>query len=300
MKLPALSAFRYFDAAAQTESFVRAAEHLNVTHGAVSRQVRLLEASLGVQLFERRNRAIFLTPAGRALHDTTLSVFEQLQASVQRLQQQAREDVLVLSCEPTIAMKWLIPRLPAFHAAHPDIQLHLVAAGGPVDFARSGVDLALRRDDFHWDAHLHSLKICDEAMGPVCRPDLALPAHGLAGQRLLHSATRPQAWKQWLRLSRQSAEGCSRADYEHFYLCIQAALAGLGVALASRLMVLDELDSGQLSAPHGFIADGSAYYLLGTRPFEAGSPGRRFADWVIGASGGQNEEPALRSPPQVR
>ncbi|WP_243667289.1 LysR substrate-binding domain-containing protein [Pseudomonas brassicae] len=300
MKLPALAAFRYFDVAAQTESFVRAAERLNVTHGAVSRQVRLLEESLGVQLFERRNRAIFLTPAGRALHDTTVSVFEQLQASVQRLQQQAREDVLVLSCEPTIAMKWLIPRLPAFHAAHPDIQLHLVAAGGPLDFARSNVDLALRRDDFHWDASLHSLKICDEAVGPVCRPDLALPAQGLAGQRLLHSATRPEAWQQWLRLSGQSAEGSPRADYEHFYLCIQAALAGLGVALASRLMVQDELASGQLCAPHGFTADGSAYYLLSTRPFEPGAPGTRFADWVIGASAAQNDDPTLRSPPQVR
>jgi DNA-binding transcriptional LysR family regulator len=75
--------------------------------------------------------------------------------------------VLVLSCEPTIAMRWLIPRLPRFHAAHPDLQLHLVAAGGPVDFARSGVDLAIRRDDFHWDRQLHSQKICDEWIGPV-------------------------------------------------------------------------------------------------------------------------------------
>ena len=281
MKLPALSAFRYFDAAAQVESFVRAAERLNVTHGAVSRQVRLLEESLGVQLFERRNRAIFLTPAGRALHDTTLSVFEQLQASVQRLQQQAHEAVLVLSCEPTIAMKWLIPRLPAFQAEHPDIQLHLVAAGGPPDFTRGGIDLALRRDDFHWDAQLHSLKICDEAVGPVCRPDLALPAQGFAGQRLLHTATRPEAWTHWLRLNRQSARGSRRADYEHFYLCIQAALAGLGIALASRLMVQDELDSGQLTAPFGFVEDGSAYHLLSTQPFEPASPRRRFADWVI-------------------
>lgn len=283
MKLPALAAFRYFDVAAQTESFVRAAEQLNVTHGAVSRQVRLLEESLGVQLFERRNRAIFLTPAGRALHDTTLSVFEQLHSSVQRLQQQARDShVLVLSCEPTIAMKWLIPRLPAFHAAHPDIQLQLVAAGGPVDFARSGIDLALRRDDFHWDASLHSLKICDEAVGPVCRTDLALPDKGFAGTRLLHSATRPGAWKHWLRLSGQSAKGCSRADYEHFYLCIQAALAGLGVALASRLMVQDELDSGQLRAPYGFSEDGSAYYLLSPEPFATASLQRRFADWLTG------------------
>ena len=156
MKLPPLNALRYFDIAAQTESFVRAAEHLHVTHGAVSRQIRLLEESLGVELFERRNRAIFLTPAGRALQGTTQAIFEQLEGAVQRLQQQARDNVLVLSCEPTIAMRWLIPRLPRFHADHPDLQLHLVAAGGPLDFARSGVDLAIRRDDFHWYNQLYN------------------------------------------------------------------------------------------------------------------------------------------------
>lgn len=280
MKLPALSAFRYFDVAAQTESFVRAAELLNVTHGAVSRQVRLLEEALGVELFERRNRAIFLTPAGRALHGTTLSVFDQLQVSVYRLQQQARENVLVLSCEPTIAMKWLIPRLPAFHAAHPDIHLHLVAAGGPIDFSRSGVDLALRRDDFRWDAGLHALKICDEWVGPVCSSNLALPRQGLDGQRLLHSASRPSAWNTWLRLTEESAKNSHRADYEHFYLCIQAAAAGLGVAMASFLMVQDELDSGQLQAPRGFVQDQSAYYLLCPHPLLGDDKCRRFADWV--------------------
>ncbi|QBF25128.1 LysR family transcriptional regulator [Pseudomonas tructae] len=281
MKLPALSAFRYFDVAAQTQSFVRAAELLNVTHGAVSRQVRLLEESLGVQLFERRNRAIFLTAAGRALHGTTLSIFEQLEGAVYRLQQQARENVLVLSCEPTIAMRWLIPRLPAFHASHPDIHLHLVAAGGPIDFARSGVDLALRRDDFHWDANLHALKICDEWVGPVCSAGHALPKHGLAGQRLLHSGSRPHAWNTWLRQAGESAKGSSRADYEHFYLCIQAAAAGLGVAMASRLMVQDEIDSGQLQAPRGFIQDQSAYYLLSPQAILDDDKSRCFAQWVI-------------------
>ncbi|MDD2060736.1 LysR substrate-binding domain-containing protein [Pseudomonas sp. GD03860] len=280
MKLPALAAFRYFDVAAQTQSFVRTAELLNVTHGAVSRQVRLLEESLGVQLFERRNRAIFLTAAGRTLHGTTQSIFEQLEGTVYRLQQQARENVLVLSCEPTIAMKWLIPRLPAFHAAHPDIHLHLVAAGGPIDFSRSGVDLALRRDDFRWDADLHSLKICDEWVGPVCSVNLPLPHDNLDGQRLLHSASRPGAWNTWLRLSGESANGASRIDYEHFYLCIQAAVAGLGVAMASFLMVQDEIDSGQLQAPRSFVQDQSAYFLLCPQPILADDTCQRFAQWV--------------------
>ncbi|EJT86173.1 LysR family transcriptional regulator [Pseudomonas putida S11] len=148
---------------------------------------------------------------------------------MQRLQQQARDNVLVLSCEPTIAMRWLIPRLPRFHAAHPDLQLHLVAAGGPLDFARSGVDLAIRRDDFHWDKQLYNQKICDEWIGPVCHPTVPLQ---LEGQRLLHSATRPDAWPNWLRLSGQQVRHTERSDYQHFYLSIQAASAGLGLAMA--------------------------------------------------------------------
>ncbi|MEW5513913.1 LysR substrate-binding domain-containing protein [Pseudomonas asiatica] len=305
MKLPPLNAFRYFDIAAQTESFVRAAEHLHVTHGAVSRQVRLLEESLGVELFERRNRAIFLTPAGRALQGTTQAIFEQLEGAVQRLQQQARDNVLVLSCEPTIAMRWLIPRLPRFHAAHPDLQLHLVAAGGPLDFARSGVDLAIRRDDFHWDKQLYNQKICDEWIGPVCHPTAPLQ---LEGQRLLHSATRPGAWPNWLRLSGQQVRHTERSDYQHFYLSIQAASAGLGLAMASALMVRDELDNGQLQAPFGFVRDGSAYHLLSPLPLEDDGKRQRFATWVMGECRSclghlglvQNDEPARPSPPQVR
>ncbi|AXQ46750.1 LysR substrate-binding domain-containing protein [Pseudomonas sp. SAR267] len=304
MKLPALSAFRYFDVAAETESFVRAAERLHVTHGAVSRQVRLLEESLGIDLFERRNRAIFLTPAGRALHGTTQAIFEQLEGAVQRLQQQERDNVLVLSCEPTIAMRWLIPRLPRFHAAHPDLQLHLVAAGGPVDFARSGVDLALRRDDFHWPPALHSMKICDEWIGPVSRTN----SDNLDGQRLLHSSTRPNAWPTWLRLGERQAAHSERSDFEHFYLSLQAASAGLGLAIASALMVRDELDSGQLHAPFGFLRDGSAYYLLSPQPLSDGGKRQRFAEWVMNECQAclthlgllQNDELEPPSPPQVR
>lgn len=305
MKLPPLAALRYFDIAAETESFVRAAERLHVTHGAVSRQVRLLEESLGIELFERRNRAIFLTAAGRTLHGTTQSIFEQLEGTVQRLQTQERDNVLVLSCEPTIAMRWLIPRLPRFQAAHPDLQLHLVAAGGPLDFSRAGVDLALRRDDFHWDRQLHSLKICEEWIGPVCRPGQNA---NLDGQRLLHSATRPSAWSTWLRLDGRQARHTERSDFEHFYLSIQAASAGLGLAMASALMVRDELDSGQLQAPFGFVRDGSAYHLLSPRPLTDGGKRQRFAQWILEESRAclahlglmQNEEPDRPSPPQVR
>lgn len=280
MKLPPLGAFRFFDVAAQTQSFVKAAELLHVTHGAVSRQVRLLESELGVELFDRRNRAIFLNPAGRALKAVTTPLFEQLEGVVYRLQQESREGVLVLSCEPTIAMKWLIPRLPSLHKAHPDINLHLVAAGGAIDFTKTGVDIALRRDDFHWDDTVHAIKICDEWVGPVCAAGTCPDADILKGMRLLHSGTRPKAWDTWLRLSGIPERECVRVDYEHFYLCIQAAVSGLGMAISSFFMVQDELASNQLSAPFGFLKDGSSYCLLSPRPFDKDEKCLRLSEWI--------------------
>ncbi|MCH4996269.1 LysR family transcriptional regulator [Pectobacterium carotovorum] len=292
MEIPSLASFRFFEAAAQTGSFVKAAESLHVTHGAVSRQIRLLEEALGVELFERRNRAIFLNAAGRSLHTVTQSVFEQLEGAVYRLQQSAQDNVLTLSCEPTIAMKWLIPRLPAFNQAHPDIKLHLVAAGGPIDFVRSGVDLALRRDDFHWDPQTHAVKVCDEWMGPVSR-DKTERKNSLEGMRLLYTGTRPKAWATWQRQTHVSLKGSTRADYEHFYLCIQAAVSGLGIAMASFLMVQDEIANGQLHAPYGFAQDGSAYYLLSPIPLEQNEKYVRFHTWLMqevstGLSGVEN------------
>jgi DNA-binding transcriptional LysR family regulator len=278
MQLPSLSAFRVFDAAAKAGSFVKAAELLHVTHGAVSRQIRQLEENLGLALFERRNRAVFLTDAGRALQLTTASVFEQLESAVHRLRQQAHDDVLVLSCEPTIAMKWLIPRLPGFQKAHPDIQLHLFSAGGPIDLHKSGVDLALRRDDFQWDGDVHALTLCDEWIGPVCSRAQARSWEALPW---LHTKSRPSAWKTWLRHSGLVVKEGERVQYEHFYLCIQAALSGQGLAVASCLMVQDELSSKTLVAPHGFVRDGSHYCLLSSRPLEEDPKRLRFAHWVM-------------------
>ncbi len=279
MKLPSLASFRFFEAAAQTGSFVKAAESLHVTHGAVSRQIRLLEETLGIALFERRNRAVFLNTAGHALHAVTHSIFEQLEEAVYRLQQTTTDNVLTLSCEPTIAMKWLIPRLPSFHKANPDIHLHLVAAGGPVDFLRSGVDLALRRDDFHWGPEIHAVKVCDEWVGPVCR-EACDAKNSLDGTQLLHSGSRPKAWPTWQKLSGISTKGSIRADYEHFYLCIQAAVSGLGMAMASFLMVQDELENGQLYAPYGFVKDGSGYSLLSLEPLSQNEKFSRFQSWL--------------------
>ena len=151
---------------------------------------------------------------------------------------------------------------------------------------------------------MHSLKICDEWIGPVSRT----PTDNLDGRRLLHSNTRPNAWPTWLLLSGQQATHSERSDFEHFYLSLQAASAGLGLAIASALMVSDELESGQLQAPFGFLRDGSAYHLLSSHPLTDGGKRQRFAKWVMSECQAclshlgllQNEEPDPPSAPQVR
>ncbi|HAT30681.1 MAG TPA: LysR family transcriptional regulator [Janthinobacterium sp.] len=280
-KLPALNTLRFFDVAARLGSFVKAAEELHLTHGAISRQIRLLEEALGTALFERRNRAVFLTEHGVLLQAATRQAFEQLGAAIETLRKPPRNAPLVVSCEPTIAMKWLIPRLGGFYQRHPDLQLHIFAAGGPVAFQRDGVDVALRRDDFAWEPTLYAEKVCDECIGPVCAPALLKRRRlDLSAQRLLHTASRKSAWKSWCAASEVDTGHASSQSYEHFYLSLQAACAGLGVAIGSTLMVQEEIGSGRLVAPFGFIADGSAYYLLSPVPIETDPRRAAFLDWM--------------------
>lgn len=278
MSLPPLAALRFFTVAAQTSSFAETAQQLNVTQAAVSRQIRLLEQALGVELFDRRNRAVFLNAAGKTLFSTTGPMFEQLESAVYRLQRAAQEDVLVVSCEPTIAMKWLIPRLPDFQRRHPEVQVQLLTAGGPIDFTRSGVDLAIRRNDFHWGESLYAAPICDEWVGPVCAPHTE-PT--LEDACWLVTRSRPLAWQRWSDSQPTSLRPATVLEYEHFYLCIQAAVAEQGFTLASRLMVEGELASGQLAAPFGFERDGSHYALLSPVPLANSAKAMLFHQWLV-------------------
>lgn len=280
MKLPPLTSLRFFDAAAKAGSFVKAAQELNVTHSAISRQIRLLEEDLGIALFERRNRAVFLTAKGQLLFETTRSIFEQLRESVEQIKSHTFSDVVSVSCEPTIAMKWLIPRLTLFYQQYPHITVHLVAAGGEIDFSKTNVDLALRRNDFKWPDSLCAVKVCSEHMGVVVRPEFNFQTdnHPIT---LLSTTSRPTAWQTWQQAKGIDLQANKVIRYEHFYLCIQGALAGQGAALASFLMVADEVQSKQLNVPYGFIQDNSAYYLLSPNPVELGSAAAIFTHWLI-------------------
>ncbi|MGP0914096.1 LysR family transcriptional regulator [Serratia sp. CY70267] len=282
-----LGGLRCFEAAARLESFTQAAQGLNLTHGAVSRAVRALEEELGVALFERRHRRVLLTAAGRKLFQATQQAFGILDHTALELRQQALDASLVLSCEPTLLMRWLIPRLPAFQQAHPDINLQLVAGGGPFSF-HDGITAAIRRNDFDWGKQVHSLALFSEKVGPVCQPG-ALARMTIAegsllslrpGAKLLHAATRPDAWWHWAQQQGMALVGHPEQRFDHFYFSLQAAVAGLGIAMGPWLQVRDDLAAGLLSAPFGFMPDGSGYYLLSPQPIVPGSALARLAEWL--------------------
>ncbi|HFF9488751.1 LysR family transcriptional regulator [Serratia bockelmannii] len=282
-----LGGLRCFEAAARLESFTQAAQGLNLTHGAVSRAVRALEEELGVALFERRHRRVLLTAAGRKLFQATQQAFGILDHTVLELRQQALDAPLVLSCEPTLLMRWLIPRLPAFQQAHPDINLQLVAGGGPFSF-HDGITAAIRRNDFDWGKQVHSLALFSEKVGPVCQP-AALARMTIAegslrslrpGAKLLHAATRPDAWWHWAQQQGMALVGHPEQRFDHFYFSLQAAVAGLGIAMGPWLQVRDDLAAGLLSAPFGFTPDGSGYYLLSPQAIVPGSALARLAEWL--------------------
>lgn len=269
--LPPLNTLLPFEATVRHASMTAAAQELHVTHGAVSRQVQNLERSLGISLFERQTRALRPTPQARQLAAVVRDALDQIDAAARQISQHTPAGPLTLSCEPTLLMRWLIPRLPDLAVNVPDVTVHLSAGGGPVFFERDNIDLAIRRDDFPFPEKVSRTRLFAERIGPVCRPDLATRLTGaadLTGAALLHTGTRPQAWDDWRGITGMKAEPASQQTLEHFYLTLQAAAAGVGVAIAPYAVVRDDLERGQLVAPFGFVPDGTSYHLLSRQPPE--------------------------------
>lgn len=282
-RLP-LNALRAFEAAARLGSMTAAAAELGVTHGAVSRHVKTLEEQYGTTLLRRLPHAVATTAEGGQLAANLAEAFQLIHSGIARL----RPAPLTLSCSATIMMYWLIPRLEEFKRGNPDIDLRLNVNYGSVDFGRDEVSLAIRNSMIRPPQDVVTRRLIDEEIGPVCHPDTAArldlkrPAD-LARGRILASATRPSAWLEWAAAAGERGlvlEPCE--TYEHFYLVIQAAACGLGIALAPRILVESEIRTGHLVAPFGF-RPGPHHLTLWIAPHLRTRPDlRRVAAWLNG------------------
>lgn len=264
-RLPPLSTLRALEAVVRLGSVNAAAKAQHVTDGAISRALRELEAQLGFALFRRSNRALHPTPVAVALAEDVAHGIDVLSVAIERAHRTtARGRPLVISCEPTFLIRWLIPRLPELQAAiGGERELRFVSAGGAVPFAKEGIDLAIRRADFSMDSEVLSEPFLEERIGPVCRPDFAIDraAHVLGGV-LLHTETRKDAWPTWSELQGIELHASRELTFEHFYQSLQGAVAGVGVAIGPVALVADDVAAGVLTAPWSFKPDGTHYVLM--------------------------------------
>lgn len=268
--LPSLNALRSFDAAARLESVSLAADSLNVTHGAVSRQLRSLESELGVALFEKAGRGLKLTDAGRRLRDACDQAFADLRQACESIRQADVHAPLLLACPGSLLARWFIPRLDRLNRELPELNLHLSASEAELDPRRPGVSATLLFAAPPWPADLQAYPLLNERIGPVLSPRLAGAerfAAGapqtLRGEPLLHTASRPGAWADWALSSGLAPTDLRQGQgFEHLYYLLEAALAGIGVAIAPELLVADDVASGRLVAPWGFVETGNQLVLL--------------------------------------
>ncbi|SKC86370.1 LysR family transcriptional regulator, glycine cleavage system transcriptional activator [Burkholderia sp. YR290] len=283
-KLPPFPALRAFEAAARHNSFTAAADELHVTHGAISRQVAAFEAWVGVQVFHRNGKRVRLTEDGRRYLSKVQDAFDSIATATDQLRDTGVVHVLRVNALPTFAMKWLLPRLSQFQRMAPNVELRLATSNEPVEMLDS-FDVAVRRGPAHWP-NCASGQFLDESEIPVCSPALLqrLPIHtadDLARHVLLHSDTRPDAWHHWLQTAGVKAKCRKKQSFDHFYLALQAAVDGLGVALGPMPLLDDELASGRLVTPlEGPRIDARGYWWVARREVANAPLVEQFCRWL--------------------
>ncbi|NGP19195.1 transcriptional regulator GcvA [Devosia aurantiaca] len=288
--LPSLNALRTFEAVARHNSFTRAAEELNVTQSAASRLVHSLEEYLEVPLFTRRSRRIQLTDQGTYYSRLVSRSLDLLEAgTVELMSSRAGQGTLSVGMLPTFGTRWLLPRLPSFQKLHPDISVNVVSSDGDLDFTRERIDIAIRFGHGEWSDALVD-PLMGEEVQVVCSPLLVDPDRPLdhpsdiTRYRLIEHSTRPHSWEHWFR---SVGAELSPIDWgprlEHFFMIIEAAKAGLGMALLPTFLIEEELRTGSLIAPFKTRVSGPGAYYLVTPQTKAGLPRvTAFRRWVLG------------------
>ncbi|MDP2699316.1 LysR substrate-binding domain-containing protein [Thalassospira sp.] len=279
-----LASLPAFEAAARHQSFSRAAEELNLTHGAISRAVAQIEERLDCALFVRRNRRVYLTRAGERLLAATGTALDGLGRAIEEIHRHdVASPILTVSCEPSLAMRWLMPRLGLFRENNPDLHIDLRLAGGPIDLLQDGCDIAIRRNDFGISDDYHVTHLWTERAGPVCDPDCweTILGRDLSRARWLHSRTRPDAWEVWKKASHYQGLPASEQYFDHFFFALQAAVNRLGTAIGPLPLVQDDLVAGRLIAPLGMAVTGFEYVLITLDGPSRDQRIGRFFDWLM-------------------
>jgi len=286
-RLPPLNAIRAFEAAARHLSFTRAADELHVTPAAISHQVKGLEDWFGFKLFQRRNREILMTEPGQMLLPGVRDALDLLENSVQRISAGDGGNELRVTCMPSFAAKWLIPRMSHFREEHPEIDVLLSTGEGLVDLEVEPFDIGIRSGAGNYPG-LEVHRLFDDSVFPVCSPDLLKGANALrspddlAGHTLLHDDY-PVGWAEWLVAAGVDGVDPKRGPtFDNSAMLLQAAVEGMGVAMARHALAFSDLQAGRLVRPFPITLASDFAYFLVHLPRVANMPKiAAFRDWVI-------------------
>ena len=295
-RLPPLNALRAFEAAARHLSFLKAAQELHVTPGAVSQQVKGLEAQLGLTLFRRLTRGVLLTDTGQLYAKRLGELFDGIDAATRELRRGEVAPVLTVSALPSFAARWLIPRLGCFNLGHPEITMRVIAESSPPDFVNSDADVAIRYGTGLYPG-LVGAQLFPGIIFPVCSPRLMEGAHpirtlaDLAHHTLLHDEPYPGfeelSWKSWLAaVGAGSVEDRPGPIFSFTHMSLQAAASGQGVALGTAVLAGDDIAAGRLirPLPHE-VTSKTAYWLVCPPAAAERCKVRAFRDWVAAEIG---------------
>jgi len=285
--LPTFTSLLCFDASARHLNFTRAAEELNLTQSAVSRQVRNLEEFVQADLFHRIKKKLELTEEGISYAEAVSTHLNALESETLKLITNDQNDIrLNVGTFPTFGSRWLIPKLNRFTQQHPNIQLNLTTGLTAFDFSTQDVDIAIQHGDGNWP-DVEIKKLIDETVVAACAPSLVEGRTGLEPKdvldfSLLNLQTRMYAWPEWL--AHQDVTTKSRITgptFETFSMMIRAALSGLGIAIVPPMFIEDELASGRLISPFGpEIQSQRGYYLVTTAKKKKMEKVKAFSAWI--------------------
>ena len=289
--LPPLPLLSAFEAAARLGSFTAAAQELDLTQGAVSRQIRALEDLIGTPLFHREKQRVRLTTAGENYAAEIREALKRIATATIGFRANPAGGTLNLAILPTFGVRWLAPRLPAFQQAHPGITINLHTRLNPFDFEFESIDAAIHYGANHWPGACTAL-LMTETVVPACSAAFRA-AHGITSARdltrtpLLHLASRPDAWDQWFRANGVAGDNAPGMLFDQFAMAAQGASAGLGVALLPRFLIERELASGELviAIDRPMTSEG-AYYLAWPPTREDYPPLAAFREWLVRETAG--------------
>ncbi len=289
-----LKSLRFFEAAARNLSFKKAGDELNVTAAAVGQQIKTLEEFLGVKLFIRHTRAITLSEDGQKIFPGIREALQKIETTLGSIQPQQNPRFLSVTTVHSFAAKWLFPRLGRFSLKHPEIDVQLMATRQILDFRQDSVDVAIRiaQHDPKTD-QLHSVRLFGESYVPVCAPSLVEKGpelncpEDLNNHTLIHDDTMAiygnYDWADWFKTFGVEGVEASRGPrFNPSTMPIQAALNGLGVALARKSLIRDDLKDGLLVMPFEMeMQSDVAYYLLYPKDSPQLEKIHAFQDWIL-------------------